>query len=123
LKAKLAQEEGFFEVSEKIGQLKMLAPDGKLRMTDAGNTQTLLRIIQSIPSPRAEPFKKWLASLGSQRVEEANDPELGMQRARARAIEVYRSRGMNEKEIEQRLQTIDTRHQYTDELKARGIKD
>jgi len=83
------------------------------------NTQSALRLIQSIPSPKAEPFKLWLASLGNQRVEESNDPELGMQRARERAIQVYRGRGMSDKEIEQRLQTIDTRHHYTDELKAR----
>jgi len=79
----------------------------------------MLRIIQSIPSPKVEPVKQWLASLGNQRVEESNDPELGMQRARERAIRVYKSRGMTDKEIEQRLQTIDTRHHYTDELKAR----
>ena len=82
----------------------------------------MLRIIQSIPSPKAEPIKQWLASLGNQRMEEVNDPELGMQRARSRAIQVYKSRGMTDKEIEQRLQSIDTRHVYTDELKARGIK-
>ena len=79
----------------------------------------MLRIIQSIPSPKAEPVKQWLASLGNQRMEEVNDPELGMQRSRERAIQVYKSRGMTDKEIEQRLQTIDTRHHYTDELKAR----
>jgi len=79
----------------------------------------MLRIIQSISSPKVEPVKQWLASLGNQRVEESNDPELGMQRARERAIRVYKSRGMTDKEIEQRLQTIDTRHHYTDELKAR----
>lgn len=83
----------------------------------------MFRIVQSIPSPKAEPVKQWLASLGNQRMEEVNDPELGMQRARARAIQIYRSRGMTDKEIEQRLQNIDTRHHYTDELKARGIKD
>lgn len=103
--------------------MKLLAEDGKTRPTDTANTETLLRIIQSIPSPRAEPFKQRLASLGNQRVEEINNPELGMQRARARAIEVYQNRGMTKKEIEQRLQTIETRHLYTDELKARGIKD
>ncbi len=123
LKTKLAKEEGFMELSEKIGQLKFLASDGKKYLWDAVNTQTMLRIVQSIPSPKAEPVKQWLASLGNQRMEEVNDPELGMQRARARAIQVYKSRGMTDKEIEQRLQSIDTRHHYTDELKARGIKD
>ncbi len=110
-------------MSEKIGQLKFLASDGKKYLWDACDTQTMLRIVQSIPSPKAEPVKQWLASLGNQRMEEVNDPELGMQRARARAIQVYKSRGMTDKEIEQRLQSIDTRHHYTDELKARGIKD
>jgi len=123
LKTKLAKEEGFTQLSEKIGQLKFLAKDGKRYLWDAGDTQTMLRIIQSIPSPKVEPVKQWLASLGNQRVEESNDPELGMQRARERAIRVYKSRGMTDKEIEQRLQTIDTRHHYTDELKARWIKD
>lgn len=123
LKTKLTKEEGFIQLSEKIGQLKFLASDGKKYLWDAANTATMLRIVQSIPSPKAEPVKQWLASLGNQRIEEVNDPELGMQRARARAIQVYKSRGMNDKEIEQRLQSIDARHHYTDELKARGIKD
>lgn len=82
----------------------------------------MLRIIQSIPSPKAEPLKQRIASLGNQRVEESNDPELGMQRARARAVQVYKSRGMADDEIKQRLQSIDVRHNYTDELQARGIK-
>jgi hypothetical protein len=106
----------------KCHELKFLASDGKKYPGDACDTQTILRIIQSVPSPKAEPLKQWLASLGNQRMEEANDPELGMQRARERAIQVYKSRGMNEKEIKQRLQTIDIRHDYTDELKARGIQ-
>ena len=100
-------------------ELKFLASDGKKYLGDAANTKLILRIIQSIPSPKAEPFKLWLASLGNQRVEESNDPELGIQRARARAIQVYKSRGMSDKEIKQRLQNIDIRHDYTDELKAR----
>jgi hypothetical protein len=106
-------------LSEKIGQLKFLAPDGKKYKSDGANTETMLRIIQSIPSPKAEPVKQWLASLGNQRVEETNDPELGMQRARERAVQAYKSRGMNDQEIKQRLQNIDVRHNYTDELKAR----
>ncbi|MCX6823392.1 MAG: phage antirepressor protein [candidate division SR1 bacterium] len=103
-------------------ELKFLATDGKRYTGDAANTQTVLRIIQSIPSPNAEPLKQRLASLGNQRYEELNDPELGMQRARERAISVYQSRGMNDAEIKQRLQTIDIRHDYTDELKTRGIQ-
>ncbi len=99
-----------------------MASDGKRYKSDAANTQSLLRLIQSIPSPKAEPFKLRLASLGNQKMEELNDPELGMQRARESAIKVYQSRGMSDKEITQRLQMIDTRHDYTDELKARGIQ-
>ena len=103
-------------------QLKFLAADGKKYMWDAGNNKVILRIIQSIPSPKAEPFKQRLASIGSQKMEELNDPELGMQRARESAIRVYQSRGMSDKEIKQRLQMIDSRHDYTDELKARVIQ-
>ncbi|HBB03722.1 TPA: phage antirepressor [Patescibacteria group bacterium] len=79
-------------MSEKIGQLKFMSSDSKKYKSDATNTQTMFRIIQSIPSPKAENVKQWLASLGNQRVEEGNDPELGMQRSRERAIQVYKSR-------------------------------
>ena len=123
LKQQLIQNEWYSDLFGKIEKLKFLWVDGKKYPWDATNTQTMLRIIQSIPSPKAEPVKQWLASLGNQRMEEVNDPELGMQRSRERAIQVYKSRGMTDKEIEQRLQTIDTRHHYTDELKARWIKD
>ncbi len=75
LKKKLNQE-GYLEVSEKIGQLKMIAKDGKMRDTDVADTETLLRIVQSIPSPKAEPFKRWLAMVGYERIEEIEDPEL-----------------------------------------------
>ena len=77
LKVKLMSE-GFIEVSEKIGQLKMEAPDGKMRETDATDTRTLLRIIQSVPSPKADPLKRWLAEVGTQRLEEIENPELAM---------------------------------------------
>mgnify|MGYP000863725072 FL=1 len=103
-------------------QLKFLASDGKRYKSDAANTQTILRLIQSIPSPKAEPFKERLATLGNRKMEELNDPELGMQRARESAIKVYQSRGMNKNEITQRIQMIDGRHNYTDELKTRGIE-
>lgn len=121
LKQRLKEE--WSEMVTFCHQLKFLASDGKKYLWDWANTAIILRIIQSIPSPKAEPFKQWLASLWNEKVEEINDPELGMQRARQRAIQVYKSRGMTDKEIEQRLQSIDTRHQYTDELKARWIKD
>ena len=75
LKKKLNQE-GYLEVSEEIGQLKMIAKDGKMRDTDVADTETLLRIVQSIPSPKAEPFKRWLAMVGYERIEEIEDPEL-----------------------------------------------
>ena len=75
LKKKLIKE-GYFEVSEKIGQLRLQAPDGKLRLTDCANTETVFRIIQSVPSPKAEPFKRWLARVGYERVQEIEDPEL-----------------------------------------------
>ncbi len=81
LKTKLIKE-GYVEVSEKIGQLKMEAPDGKMRVTDAVDTTTLLRIIQSIPSPKADPFKRWLAEIGTQRLEEIENPEKAMERMR-----------------------------------------
>lgn len=103
-------------------ELKFLSPDGKKYKWDAANTKIILRIIQSIPSKNAEPLKQRLAQLGNERVEEINDPELGIQRSRDRAIAVYKSRWMSDQEIKQRLQTIDIRHDYTDELKARGIK-
>ena len=79
LKQKLISE-GYAEVSDTIGQLKMMAEDGKMRLTDCANTETLLRIIQSIPSPKAEPFKRWLAQVGYERIQEIEDPELAMKR-------------------------------------------
>ncbi|MCR5045329.1 MAG: phage antirepressor protein [Treponema sp.] len=115
LKKKLSQEG--CEVSEKIGQLKMIAPDGKMRETDVLSTKNVLRLIQSIPSPKAEPFKLWLAQVGNERLEEYADPE----RAIARGAEYYRSKGYTEGWINQRLQTIEMRKELTDEWKARGI--
>ena len=95
LKKKLT-EEGYFEVSEKIGQLKMEAPDGKQRETDIANTETTLRIIQSIPSPKAEPFKLWLAKVGYERIQEIENPELASKRARA----LYEAKGYSPEWIE-----------------------
>ncbi|KKQ37419.1 MAG: hypothetical protein US54_C0035G0001, partial [Candidatus Roizmanbacteria bacterium GW2011_GWA2_37_7] len=88
LKTKLIKE-GYSEVSEKIGQLKLTATDGKLRETDCANTETMFRIIQSIPSPKAEPFKRWLARVGYERVKEIEDPELATKRTRA----LYKAKG------------------------------
>lgn len=85
------------------------------------NTKWAMRIIQSIPSPKAEPFKQWLATLWNERVEESNNPELWIARARARAIEIYKSRGMTDDEIKRRISSIETRNDLTDEYQTRGI--
>ena len=118
LKQKLILE-GFVEVSEKIGQLKMLAKDGKMRLTDVADTKTLLRIIQTIPSKKAEPFKRWLAQVGSERLEEIVNPELAINRAK----ETYIRKGYEDTWIAQRLKTIDNRKELTDTWKERGAKD
>ena len=86
----------------KIVQLKLIAPDGKKRETDCANTETLFRIIQSIPSPKAEPFKRWLAKVGYERVQEIEDPELASKRARA----IYKAKGYNDAWIEKRMRGI-----------------
>jgi hypothetical protein len=115
LKRKLKVEGS--EVSDKIGQLKMLAPDGKSRLTDVANTETLLRLIQSIPSPRAEPFKLWLAQVGFERLEENDDPELSIDRA----LETYLAKGYSKEWINQRLKSIEVRKELTDEWEQRGV--
>lgn len=116
LKNKLKKEGS--EVSDKIGQLKMLAPDGKSRLTDVADTEVLLRLIQSIPSPRAEPFKLWLAQVGYERLEENEDPELTIDRA----LETYLAKGYSREWINQRLQSIEVRKELTDEWEKRGVK-
>jgi len=121
LKNRLIKDEWFSEVFAKCEKLKFKWLDWKMYSWDWANTETILRIIQSIPSPNAEPFKQWLASLWNDRVEEVNDPELWIARARARAIAVYKSRGMTDDEIKRRLSTIETRHDLTDEYQARWI--
>ena len=116
LKKKLSVEGS--ELSEKIGQLKLQASDGKMRITDVLSTKNILRLIQSIPSPKAEPFKVWLAQVGSERLDEIADPE----KAILRGADFYRAKGYTEKWINQRLQTIEMRKELTDEWKARGIE-
>lgn len=116
LKRKLKQEGS--ELSEKIGQLKLQSSDGKFYNTDVVNTKNLLRLIQSIPSKKAEPFKVWLAQVGSERLDEIADPE----KAILRGAEFYRAKGYTEGWINQRLQTIEMRKELTDEWKARGIE-
>ena len=98
--------------------LKMQAIDGKMRMTDVVSTSNLLRLIQSIPSPKAEPFKMWLAQVGSERLDEIADPE----KAILRGADFYRAKGYTEGWINQRLQSIEMRKELTDEWKARGIE-
>ena len=117
LKKKLKNEGS--EVSENIGQLKMLAPDGKMRITDVADTEQLLRLIQSIPSPKAEPFKLWLAQIASERLDELQDPEITIDRA----LEQYLQLGYSENWINQRLKSIEIRKELTDEWKHRGVKE
>ena len=100
-------------------QLKMKAYDGKLRDTDVMTTEQILRLIQSIPSKKAEPFKLWLAQVGKERIDEAYDPEIAINRA----LDIYRKKGYSEEWINQRLKTIDIRKEFTDELKEKGISD
>lgn len=119
LKTRLEQDEGFVELSAKIGQLKMRAADGKQRQTDAADTETLLRIIQSIPSPRAEPFKQWLAHVGAQRLEELKNPSVAADSLRLK----YRRAGYTDEWIEARLQNIMTRDDVTAEWHERGADD
>ena len=116
LKTKL-QDEGF-EVSEKIGQLKLMAEDGKLRLTDCANTKNMFRIIQSIPSPKAEPFKMWLAQVGYDRVKEIENPELAQKRMK----EIYKQKGYSDEWIEKRVRGIAIRDELTDEWDKRGVK-
>ena len=118
LKKKLT-EEGFNETSEKIGQLKMPASDGKNRLTDCANTEGVLRIAMSVPSPKAEPLKLWLAQMGKQAIDEAENPEL----LTDRQVELYRAKGYSEEWIGRRVQTIETRKELTDQWKQRGVKE
>lgn len=117
LKAKLKKEGS--EVSENIGQLKMVASDGKMRMTDVADIQQLFRLIQSIPSPKAEPFKLWLAQIATERLDEMQDPELTIDRA----LEQYLQLGYSENWINQRLKSIEIRKELTDEWKSKGLRE
>ncbi|MCX5666708.1 MAG: Bro-N domain-containing protein [Candidatus Omnitrophica bacterium] len=117
LKTKLHAEGS--EVYEKIVQLKMAAPDGKQRETDCLSTEDLFRVIQSIPSPKAEPFKLWLAKVGYERIEETEDPELAMERA----MKTYLKKGYSREWINQRLKSIEVRKELTDEWQDRGMKE
>jgi len=98
--------------------LKLIAPDGKMRQTDSANTEGIFRIIQSIPSPKAEPFKRWLAKVGYERVQEIDDPELASKRTKA----IYRAKGYSDAWIEKRMRGIAIRAELTDEWQKRGVK-
>ncbi|WP_442795628.1 BRO-N domain-containing protein [Pelobium manganitolerans] len=114
---KRLKDEGNETVTNCNG-LKMQAPDGKMRITDVADTEQLFRLIQSIPSPKAEPFKVWLAQVASERIDEMQDPELSIDRA----LEQYLKLGYSENWINQRLKSIEIRKELTDEWKKRGLK-
>ena len=116
LKTRLKQEGS--QLTTNCSQLRMTAADGKKRLTDVADTEQLLRIIQSVPSPKAEPFKVWLAQVGRERVEETIDPELTIERA----LETYLKKGYPREWINQRLQAIQVRKELTDEWQGRGVK-
>lgn len=115
LKSRL-RDEGNESVTN-CNQLKMKSKDGKFYNTDVGNSEQVLRLIQSIPSKKAEPFKLWLAQVGKERINEAYDPELAINRA----LDTYRKKGYSDEWINQRLKTIDIRKEFTDELKNKGV--
>lgn len=117
LKKKLLQEGS--EMSEKIGRLKLLAIDGKRRLTDVADMEQMFRIIQSIPSPKAEPFKLWMAQVAALRIDQIIDPELSINQA----IDDYRRKGYDERWINQRIKSIEIRKKLTDEWKRGGISD
>ena len=115
---KRLNDEGAGQLLTNCKQLKMTAADGKKRLTDVADTELLLRIIQSIPSPKAEPFKLWLAQVGRERIEETIDPELTIDRA----LETYLKKGYSREWINQHLQAIQVRKELTDEWDARGVQ-
>jgi DNA-damage-inducible protein D len=117
LKAKLIKDEGFSELSDFIGQLKMEAADGKFYLTDTVTVETALRIIQSIPSRKAEPFKRWLATVGYERIQEIQDPEIAVKRA----ILMWQAQGRTSDWIEARLRCIVVRRELTDQWQVGGI--
>ena len=119
LKSQLHYKEGFSELYGKIVQLKLESSDGKKYETDCANTETLLRIIQSIPSPKAEPFKQWLAKVGYERIQDMSDPARSLDRAR----DYWKKHGRSEKWIQQRMMGQETRNKLTDYWKDHDIKE
>ena len=118
LKQRVSEEEKI-ELSTICRRLKLVAADGKYRLTDCADTEGILRIIQSIPSKKAEPFKRWLAKVGSERIEEIQNPELAMDRMK----EIYEKKGYSKSWINMRERGIATRHSLTDEWKERGVQN
>lgn len=116
LKTRLKQEG--CEPTTICSTLKMQAADGKMRLTDVADVEQLFRLVQSVPSPKAEPFKRWLAEIARERLEEIDDPELGIERL----MEYYHRKGYSENWINQRLKSIEVRKELTDEWEARGVK-
>jgi hypothetical protein len=106
------------ETVTNCNRLKFIAEDGKLRFTDVADTEQLLRLIQSVPSPKAEPFKIWLAKTGNERIEEINDPEIGIDRL----MDTYLKKGYSKEWVNQRLKSIEVRKELTDEWDVRGVK-
>jgi len=119
LKRNLQEKKGVGELYDKIVQLKLKSADGKYYETDCANTETMFRIIQSIPSPKAEPFKRWLAKTGYERVKEIEDPELATKRTRV----LYKAKGYSDNWIEKRMRGIAIREELTDEWQNRGAKE
>ena len=117
LKQKLLKEDNAIQLLEKIEQLKMLSPDNKRYKTDAANTEGVLRIVMSVPSPKAEPLKQWMAQVSTERIEETENPELGFDRLK----EIYKAKGYSDEWIKERLQSIETRKRLTDEWQKRGV--
>ena len=116
LKAKIKKES---QLNPIWVQLKMLSSDGKSYKTDSANTEGVLRIVMSVPSPKAEPLKQWMAQVSTERIEETENPELGFERLR----EIYKAKGYSDEWIERRMQSIETRKQLTEEWKKRGVKE
>ena len=117
LKTKLNQEGS--ELSQKVGQLKLKSSDGKNYLTDVADIESILRLIQSIPSPKAEPFKLWFAKVGYERIEETEDPELAFDRV----MKTYLQKGYSREWINQRLKSIEVRKELTDEWQEREMKE
>ena len=117
LKTRLKQEGN--ETATNCSQLKLLMPDGKMRLTDVANTEQLFRLIQSIPSPKAEPFKLWMAQVAKERIDQVQDPELSIEQA----MLDYKRLGYSDNWINQRLKSIEVRKELTEEWKSKGVQE